>query len=663
MQRRRRNLTGFSQWMHALAMRVDDYLLQSCLVQLRLTLCILIATSFAPFTHAQTTEFEQLNQAITAGQLEQAITIARRLDDQKPPDIDLSLSLVQLARSLQASGDIASASEFFNRTGAALDRPASANLAPETVVSMRLLAAKWFVQTEARSEAAVALERAFEHADAFSELQRKLAVDLCLTLGADSLRSGLPAVASLVYPLAVIHASDQQRPLAMLGDAWSMAMLGEQPIDAANKMTDFVDAFPKHPDASRALRAAVDCLKQHSATLDREPLATESPEKTDLENRIVTDLLTRWPDLIPVTEVTGIYAGRSADQIPTSMRRWLIRQAKTDQIHTFDPPLIALALEIAAAESDAIGWDRCKAKLAEIDQTGQITSDLLNRLPSKSDAEQLVIYLLTSSPETSSPEVGNANGKSPLAIKPMAREAACRWAGRNQNWSMLAMAAFSTSPEIDDPTRTAAMERLFAESLMQTGRKADAHFWWVHLVDTRKVGDFATLLRCAETETSLGEVDVASRRVGAAKQAAGDDPLRGSLVSMLAAELAIRRLRFDEARGELEAVVRSSSVDASLRGRAQWMIGETFYLQERFTEAIEAYRSVAGMDPDSDWVAAALVQAGKCFEQLGRTRDAAVCYSTLMARHRDSQYAELASRRLAALSNATSSDSNKTLRR
>ncbi|WP_231617838.1 tetratricopeptide repeat protein [Novipirellula aureliae] len=676
--------------MHARPMHATGWWLRSCLA----TLCLLIAASISSFASAQSaqnpeqspisaefsTAFEQLNQAIAAGQHEKAIALARRLDDQKPTEIDLSLSLVQLARSLQASGETAGASEFYTRTCDALTRPASANLAAETVISMRLMAATWFVQTEERSIAAVSLERAFERADAFSELQRKIAVDLCLTLGADSLQSGLPEIASVVYPLAVKHASDQQRSLAMLGDAWAMAMLGKQPIEAANRMTDFVNAFPKHPDAPRALRAAVACLKQYSANTDKANTDKGNAEKGDFaaapldkseqENRILTDLLTRWPDLIEAKEITANYVGRRADQIPMSVQNWIVSQAKTDQIDALDPPMIVLALQIAATHSDSTCWDRCKAKLGEIDQTGQWTSDLLDRLASKSDAEQFVIYLLTSSSEMGNTKdrfepasAADSVSGPKRAICPMAREAACRWAGRNQNWSMLAMAASSTSPETNDPTRTVAMERLFAESLMQTGHKAAAHAWWVHLVDMRKVDDFATLLRCAETESSLGEVGVASRRVDAAKQAAGDDQLRGCLVSMLAAELAVRRLRFDEARGELEAVVRSSTVDASLRGRAQWMIGETFYLQERFTDAIEAYRSVAGMDPDGVWVAAALVQAGKCFEQLGRTRDAAVCYSTLMARHRDSQYAELASRRLAALSNATSSDSNKTLRR
>jgi TolA-binding protein len=117
----------------------------------------------------------------------------------------------------------------------------------------------------------------------------------------------------------------------------------------------------------------------------------------------------------------------------------------------------------------------------------------------------------------------------------------------------------------------------------------------------------------------------------------------------LDAELAIRRLQFDQARSLLENVVRAGETEAGLRGRAQWMIGETYYLQQDFADAIDAYRRVEGIDPQGVWVSAALIQAGKSFEQLGRTREAAVCYGHLIGRFADTAHATLARRRLAAI--------------
>ena len=214
---------------------------------------------------------------------------------------------------------------------------------------------------------------------------------------------------------------------------------------------------------------------------------------------------------------------------------------------------------------------------------------------------------------------------------------------------MLALASESSDVAVDENSRTITVERLFAESLMQVGRGEDAQVWWNHLVDERGVNDFATLLRCAEAATTHANVPSATNRVSDARSAAGHATNRISLVQMLSAELAVRELKFDDARSTLEQVVRSDGAIETLRGRAQWTIGETFYMQEKFADAIEAYRKVEGIDPGGDWIAISLVQAGKSFEQMGRTREAAVCYSSLVGRFPDSPHAVSATRRLAAI--------------
>jgi TolA-binding protein len=108
-------------------------------------------------------------------------------------------------------------------------------------------------------------------------------------------------------------------------------------------------------------------------------------------------------------------------------------------------------------------------------------------------------------------------------------------------------------------------------------------------------------------------------------------------------------LQFDRGRALLEQVVRAPGAETDLRGRAQWMIGETFFMQEKFSEAIAAYRQVEAISGSDEWTAASLVQAGKSFEQLGRTREATMCYSTLVSRFGNSPHAGGARRRLAAM--------------
>ncbi len=497
---------------------------------------------------------------IAEGSFAEAAELAASLDDSldgSPTNVDLSLPLAQIARGFQNKGEPEKAAEFFQRSLAALDRPAATSLPPETICVVQLAAASAFVHVGLLDDASVLLTKLFSNASSLSDSQIQLGVAICLRVGADALTKQNHAVAENAYLLAATHGEAEQKSTAILGAAWAVAVSGDRPVEAAKMMIDFLDKFPDHRDASRASQAGISCLAQ------------------------------------------------------------------------------------SGTASDDDVWDRLVFSLGKTDVTGRATADLLNGLNKSGDAERLATFLLA---PPKNAELGE------VVICSAARESACRWAGRHQRWSMLALASQSTSPQTEDANRTEAIERLFAEALMQTGRREEAHLWWTHLADDRKASDFATLIRCAETEVSIGETELAMKRVDAARLAAGEDRYRISLVAMLSAELAIRRLRFDDARSDLESVVRSSEVAASLRGRAQWMIGETFFLQQKFAEAIEAYRAVAGIDSEGEWVAASLVQAGKSFEQLGRTRDAAICYSTLVSRHAESEYASLASRRLAALS-------------
>jgi tetratricopeptide (TPR) repeat protein len=236
---------------------------------------------------------------------------------------------------------------------------------------------------------------------------------------------------------------------------------------------------------------------------------------------------------------------------------------------------------------------------------------------------------------------------------------------------MLASAAEVASPDDPDGTCSAPVEQLFAEALTQVGRLADAKQWWDHLVDQRSHDDFATLVRCAEAETAAGDdTQLAQRRINAARDAAGDHSLHLALADLLEAELQVRRTKFVPARQRLESVAHSNDVDASIRARAQWLIGETYYLQQNFAAAIDAYRQVeeiAGETTEAArWISAALVQAGKSFEQLGRTRAAALCYGNLLDRFPDSAHARLASQRMAAIEPQRPGDapiSSQTIRR
>ena len=542
----------------------------------------------------------QLDRYILDGKLKEAKSLARSLEQQSDESADLTLPFARLARKLQQSNQLKAASDFYQKAVDASTRPAAENLSQNKTVAVRLAAGLVLVQTHALDDAIDALRPILSAGSGANDSQRAMAVTILLRVGSAGLANGSAATAREAYSIALEHAGETEQPTAMLGEAWATAIQNSQPVRAARKLAAFIEIYPDHADASRAARACAECLKQ--------------ADRVEDASAMLTNLLKRWPDSEAAYEVARSHNNLALDLVPPSVRDWLIGKAKANDLEMFDASTTMLGMLIAVQQDDRAAWSNLARHLARVDEFGHVTNRLLLRWSSDgnaADAERLATTLLA--PDD------------PAQVAATAREAACRWAGRTQRWSMLALASESENLKQPNPARTVAVERLFAESLMQVGRVDEAALWWNHLIDVRAINDFPTLLRCAEAETSVGkDASQAEQRIAAARVAANEDRFNLSLVDLLDAELCIRRLQFDRARALLEQVIRSTETEATLRGRAQWLIGETYYLQKQFVPAIEAYRRVEGIDPGGLWVSASLVQAGKSFEQLGRTRDAAV---------------------------------------
>ena len=107
------------------------------------------------------------------------------------------------------------------------------------------------------------------------------------------------------------------------------------------------------------------------------------------------------------------------------------------------------------------------------------------------------------------------------------------------------------------------------------------------------------------------------------------------------------RAEFDEAREAYRRVVRSAEGSKTqTAAMAQWMIGETFFHQQEFEPALREYLRVEILYDYPTWQAAALLQAGKCQETLGRWRQAAELYTRLLKQFPDTSFTEKATDRL-----------------
>ncbi len=624
----------------------------------------LFALLLIPAREGQSAEGDaaKLDQLTSQKNWEAAVELARNITNDKTQNEDLTFALARLARGLQNGEKVKQAAEFYQLAVSASESPLASELSDSDKVLVRLAASEVMVQSQNISQAIATLEPILGSQSLSSdspkpraptaststtltltEQQKKIAVWVLLRAGSASLSRGSYLNASTAYAMALRHSDQEQRPLALLGDAWATAVRNERSSDAVRKLADFVDQYPGHKDAPNAARGCAQCLKQLGRDAD--------------STAMLSDLLNRWPDSSAAVAVVRTHCGLSPALIPSAVKHWVITKANTNDLDSFDTSTTMLGLIIASETSELVAWSNLSEHLAITDITGQTTSDTLRQLQTEkreSDAEQLAVKLISSA--------------SDRKVAPAAREAACRWAGRTSRWSMLAIASETEDLNTADPTRTLAVERLFAEALTQTGQTQQAYAWWVHLADVRSADDFRILIRCAETETAFGnDADKAEERIAAARRAAGDNAASIALTKMLESELAIRRSNFDEARSILEQVVRSAETAAQLRGRAQWLIGETWYMQRRHKDAIEAYRKVEAMDTTGTWVAASYLQAGKSFEQMGRVKEATLCYGAILSRFADTSYAAPASNRMAALSSdrnsSPTSSSQPTIRR
>jgi TolA-binding protein len=81
--------------------------------------------------------------------------------------------------------------------------------------------------------------------------------------------------------------------------------------------------------------------------------------------------------------------------------------------------------------------------------------------------------------------------------------------------------------------------------------------------------------------------------------------------------------------------------------RAQFQIGECHFAQKHYDEALKELLKVDILYDYPEWSAAALYEAGRCFEQLGKTVEARNQYQQVVDKHKKGRWFELASQRLA----------------
>ena len=180
-----------------------------------------------------------------------------------------------------------------------------------------------------------------------------------------------------------------------------------------------------------------------------------------------------------------------------------------------------------------------------------------------------------------------------------------------------------------------AGRRLAALSLQIAGR----HDKWLAMVPLRRAQVLAQQKHWPEAQAMASRI--ATDFPGFAQQYEADYVVGRALAA---------QADFEGARREyLKTIHSTTGGKTETAAMAQWMLGETYFHQENYDAALREYLRVEILYAYPRWQAAALLQAGKCQELLGRPKEAAELYARLIKTNPDTEFTKEGADRLRAL--------------
>lgn len=108
--------------------------------------------------------------------------------------------------------------------------------------------------------------------------------------------------------------------------------------------------------------------------------------------------------------------------------------------------------------------------------------------------------------------------------------------------------------------------------------------------------------------------------------------------------------RYEEAIAAYEKVI--ARHQGPTAARAQFQVGQCLYAQKKLEPAVRELLKVDILYAYPEWSAAALFEAGRCFEQLNDPVQARTQFTTVIEKFKETKWAELASRQLAGLASS-----------
>lgn len=186
------------------------------------------------------------------------------------------------------------------------------------------------------------------------------------------------------------------------------------------------------------------------------------------------------------------------------------------------------------------------------------------------------------------------------------------------------------------PAQEVAIRFARANAALQLDRlePAKADFEWLagfadnQLELGSPVPDWAVTveLKLAECELKQKDYPALKARVGVVKQRYPKFEHLDEFDYLLA-RASMFQIEFEQARAILDDIINSNTADGP-KLRAQWMVGESYFLERKYSSAITAYLPVAEADKQP-WKSLAILQTAKCYELQGDSAAALEQYQKL----------------------------------
>lgn len=223
-------------------------------------------------------------------------------------------------------------------------------------------------------------------------------------------------------------------------------------------------------------------------------------------------------------------------------------------------------------------------------------------------------------------------------------------AAMNNQWQHVQTTMTALIERTDDKGIYAKANYWLAESLYQQKRFSDSADIFGQLIEKtdlldRKIWPWVAL-RFSQCRAKLDDWSVVYDNSNAAKTKYPQFTKNYEHDYLIGRSLEIEG-RLDEAREQYTAVVQSNTGgNTETAAKAQWRIGETYFHQEEYENAIRAYYKVDSLFSYEKWRTVAIYEAGKCQEHLGHWNKAVILYKQLIQDFPECEFVDEAQKRL-----------------